>query len=337
MYVLNLMLSYLDYRVADVAAREPFSFSSGEIELIYPRLLETPGVCGAVLLSTCNRTELYLSLEDGVLLNPFILLCEAAGISAETVPYQTRCGDEVIWHLFAVACGARSQIWGEDQILAQVKQAVFAAREAKASDGILEVLFRQAVSGAKRVKTELGFQDVRDGTAERAALWLVQEHCHTALVIGNGMIGRHVAELLQKNGVDVTMTLRHYRHGQNVIPSGVGTVEYDLRYEKMPECDAVISATSSPHHTVQAARVAALTNCPRLFVDLAVPRDIEPAVTGLPGIQCKNIDELSHRELVQNRAQLWHEMEPILKRYLEDFKRWYRYKIKAPDAAGSNV
>lgn len=333
---MNLAVSYLDYETADVLAREPFSFSKSQITELYAGILAQEGVCGAVLLSTCNRTELYLSLEDGAKVNPFLLLCHAAGIPADTVPYQTRVGEEAAWHLFAVASGAKSQIWGEDQILAQVKDAICAAREANASDSILEVLFRQAISGAKRVKTELGFQDVRDGTAERAVKWLEERQCQTILVIGNGMIGRHAATLLCKQGKHVTMTLRHYRHGENIIPQGVHTVDYDRRYEQMEACDAVISATASPHHTVQLQALKKLSHCPCCFVDLAMPRDIEPEISSLPGVQCKNIDELSRQEVEQNRVQLWREMEPILKRYVNDFKRWYHFKTKMPNMAGSS-
>src|SRR5699024_821154 len=114
------------------------------------------GVSGAVLLSTCNRTEVYISSENGNI-DPGELLCRLAGCRYEDFDdaFVTRSGDECARHLMEVSCGLRSQILGEDQILTQVKTAAAIARESGASDAYLETLFRTASQCGKAVKTEL--------------------------------------------------------------------------------------------------------------------------------------------------------------------------------------
>ena len=128
------------------------------------------GCRGAVVLSTCNRTEVYLSLGEGQDLDPRVLLCQAAGISSGAFDHAfiTRWGVDCARHLMEVACGLRSQILGEDQILTQVKAAVALAREAGSADGVLETLFRTAAACGKSAKAGGRLSGVPTSAAHRA-------------------------------------------------------------------------------------------------------------------------------------------------------------------------
>ena len=140
---MNIVMSGLDHSAAPLELRERLSFTktaAGEMAL---ELTKQPGVEGAVLLSTCNRTEVYLSCSAGGI-DPGRLLCAAAGCSYGdfSEAFATRRGDGCARHLMEVSCGLRSQILGEDQIITQVKSALETARAAGAADACLETLFR---------------------------------------------------------------------------------------------------------------------------------------------------------------------------------------------------
>ena len=153
---MTLLMSGLDHDKASLALRERLSFTKNAAADMARELAGSRGVSGAVLLSTCNRTEAYLSCEEEPV-DPGKLLCSLTGCDhgefAEA--FVTREGEECVRHLMEVSCGLRSQILGEDQILTQVKDAAAIARESGAIDAVLESLFRTAASCGKAVKTEL--------------------------------------------------------------------------------------------------------------------------------------------------------------------------------------
>ena len=105
-------------------------------------------------------------------------------------------------------------------------------------------------------------------------------------------MGRLSAALLHRLGCAVTVTLRTYRHGETVVPAGCAVAPYEERYAAMKGVDLLLSATTSPHYTISARELAAVEDHPRLLADLAIPRDIEPAVGELPGVTLYNVDSL---------------------------------------------
>lgn len=330
-------MSYIDYNMAELKDREVFSCTKTEGRGIYEYLLKNPNILGAVIIATCNRTELYLSLREGADVNPFRELCGAIGVSYGSYGYMHRTlrQTEAIRHLCRVASGAESQIWGEDQIISQVRDAIKTAREIKASDTILNVVFRTGVSAGKKVKTLVDFKTDDDSTAARAVE--VLKSCpdvKNVLVIGNGMIGRLVAEILVKQGYSATMTLRQYKHGENVVPKGCGKVNYSDRYQKLAECDACISATSSPHYTVTAEGLKNLEKVPQVFVDLAVPRDVEPLVSEIEGVRCFNVDDISRELRNARQAEQLRQIDGIIEKYIDDFYKWldFRDNLKKENA-----
>ncbi len=322
-------MSYIDYSMADLTDREVFSFTKSEEREIYDFLCKDPDIMGAVIIATCNRTELYLSLRDGAEREPFRELCRAMGVSYEAYDHihKTLRQTEAIRHLCKVASGAESQIWGEDQIISQVRDAIKTAGELKSSDSILNVVFRTGVSAGKKVKTLVDFKTDDDSTASRAVSVLKDfGNVRDVLVIGNGVIGRLVAELLVKAGFNPTMTLRQYKHSENIIPKGCGKVNYSDRYGQMEKCQAVVSATSSPHFTVTMDKLRELGEIPRVFIDLAVPRDIDPQISRCEGVSCFNVDDISREIRNAHRKEQMERIDGIIGKYIDDFYKWLNYR-----------
>ena len=277
---MSLLMSGLDCHGAGVELREKLAFSRQQILDMLAWLKVQPGVDGCVLLSTCNRTEIYLSGDPE--LTPWRLLCRGANApEAALEPYfTTRVGMDAAKHLTEVACGLHSQILGEDQIITQVRIAMELAQQCNTADPTLAALFRRAVTAGKRARTEVHLRRGTPSMGTRCREILEQElgslEGKKILVIGNGQMGRLAAEILHDAGAEVSVTLRTYRHGETIVPRGCGTVPYEDRLAAIQCADALVSATTSPHYTVTAQLLAGLERLPKVAVDLAVPRDIDP-------------------------------------------------------------
>lgn len=328
---MKLCMAGIDHVSATLEQREKLSLVRGQVQAMLPRIAEQTG-CAAVLLATCSRTELYLHAEDErELPDAAEVLCEIAG-AAECRPFLTlRAGGEAVRHLMQVSAGMQSQIFGDDQIVSQVKDAAALARELKTTDAVLDTLFRRAVTAGKRVRTETRLTGVPASAAqagvrkaERFFGTLAGKH---AVVIGNGEMGRLAARALVEAGCTVTVTLRTYHHGETVVPQGCGTVPYDRRMESIEGADLVVSATTSPHFTLTAEQVAALKNPPRLLLDLAMPRDIESTAAS-EDTTLFNLDDLGELGDADNAAR--ETALRILKEETREFFAWLNYRAALP-------
>ena len=324
---MTIVMSGLEHSLAPISLRERLSFTKQQTAAMVRTIRSFPSISGCVLISTCNRTELYLSCSEEV--NPGELLCQAAG--TEYTPYQeafvTLSGKKAVEHLMEVAAGLRSRIFGEDQIISQVKGAIAIAREAGATDSILETLFRSAISAGKEIRAKVRLTSVPTSAASMAVALLKEKlgelKGKKALVIGNGEMGRLSASLLQQEKCQVSVTLRTYRHGETIVPPGCGVVPYDERFQHMEGCDILLSATTSPHYTVTVEQLNQIPSLPAVMVDLAIPRDIQPEAGQLPGVSLYNIDDLG--SYLENRT-VPQEVTDILRAQMENFTRWLNYK-----------
>ena len=330
---MGIIMSGLDYQKAPIALREQLSFTKTQAGALTGRLAQGEGILGCVLLSTCNRTELYLSCPPEGRAAPDRLLCRAVGLDPGPFAgaFVTRRGEEAVRHLMEVAGGLQSQIWGEDQILSQVKEAIAIAREQGAADPVLETLFRTAVSAGKEIKTKVRLTGVAVSAAARAVEVLRRDlgdlQGRRALVIGNGEMGRLSAALLREAGCAVTVTLRTYRHGETVVPAGCAVTPYGERYASMEGMDILLSATTSPHYTVSARQMSMLKARPGRVVDLAMPRDVDPAAGDLPGVTLYNVDTLGAE---QRRGALPQTVTDILDSHMARFYEWSNYRRCLP-------
>lgn len=327
-------MSGLDYERTEMALRERLSFPPERVRTLDRAIAGMEGVTGAVLLSTCNRTELYLTTEDDIA-PPGQLLCRAAreDWSVFAPCFVTREGENVGRHLLEVASGLRSQIWGEDQIITQVGRAIELAQEVESANAVLSTLFRTAVAAGKDVKTHVRLTAVPSSAAEEAVALLRQRlgglEDRRAVVIGNGEMGRRAARLLRAAGCRVTVTLRTYRHGETVVPFGCETVAYDRRYSAIDGADILFSATTSPHYTVTRDELERLTARPGWVVDLAVPRDVEPAVGTLEGVTLYNVDDFPGAPQTSDAEGLA-QAKQIVQRHLREFYQWWDYRECLP-------
>lgn len=329
---MHITMGGLNHHRVGVDVRERFALAADSLPQVLRAIGGQPGVSGCVILSTCNRMEVYLSHGADTAPDVPALLCAALGMEAG--PHRAFFGREAgrgaARYLCEVASGIQSRVLGEDQILAQVKDAITIARQAGTADAVLEALFRTAVTAGKRVKT--GVQLFRDGSsvAKRAVEKLDGEWDGRGparvLVIGNGAMGRLAAGELARRGHRVTVTLRAYRSGGPEIPPGCESILYEDRYLAMEGGDVVVSATTSPHFTMTQERFCGLQNPPGLLIDLAVPRDIEPGVGGHPGVQLWNVDDLKLENPAQNEEAL-ERASGLIEEQLERFSRWHHYRL----------
>ncbi|MEA4965433.1 MAG: glutamyl-tRNA reductase [Oscillospiraceae bacterium] len=337
---MEIQMIGIDHSLAPVEIRERFSFTTTAAQQAMEEVFALPDVEGCVLLSTCNRTELWVDAAEMPGLPK--LFCGLKGLPPEDyAPYLTvRRSDEAVQYLFELASGLHSRILGEDQVLAQVKTALARARELQCCGSVLEVLFRNAVTGAKRVKSELMLQTANASAAELAIQKLRAggmdfrgKHC---LVIGNGEMGRRAAAALLESGATVTVTVRQYRSGNVEVTPGCARIDYGERYRVLPGCEVVISATSSPNITLRRAEIEACgLSRDTLFLDFAVPRDIDPEVGLLPHATLYDIDWFSVPESEELRQEL-RETETLIREQKEKFMVWAQCRdlIPAVDELG---
>ncbi len=306
---MRLIMAGMDFTTAGVDTREAFSLGGARLPDILRAIASASG-CACAIVSTCNRTELYLSCADDPPPDGAALLCAALGVSPDSFrsAFAARTDRAALEHLMRVAGGMRSSVPGDDQIITQVRSAVEAAREAGTADALLEAAFRAAVTTGKRIKSRVSFAREGDSVAGEAVRRiegaLGDLHGRRALVIGNGVIGRLAATALRERGCAVSVTLRRRGGGAPSAPDGCAGVPYDGRYAALAGADILVSATTSPHHTVTAAEAARLPRLPGVMADLAIPRDIDPGVGRLPGVTLWNVDDMGSPGGAEQAARL---------------------------------
>jgi glutamyl-tRNA reductase len=320
----------LDYKRSNLSVREKFAVTkemSGKMLAGF----KDGGASGCVLVSTCNRMELYASIPEGCTLPLSKALCAALGRDFfEYGTYFTeREGEHVMEHLCRVASGLDSQIMGDDQIITQVREALELSRNQNCTDSYIETVFNISIHAAKAIKTKvlansLGTSSVPGKTVEK-----IKTMCHlagkNALVIGNGRIGRLVSELLLRENMNVTVTLRSHKRGTVQIPEQAEVINYDERYKAVEKSDIAVSATASPHLTLSKSEMSALKRVPKIIADLAVPRDVEPSIKDICGITLLTIDDISGEEryLPPKSVSM---TESIIAEHIAKYKQWLLFK-----------
>jgi glutamyl-tRNA reductase len=333
-----IKMAGIDYHKASVEYREQFSMTSSELAGALSKIKAQYPILGCIIITTCNRTELWISCtEDSfAAVSPDHILCQVRGLSYDAYqPYFTcRNGQDAVNYLMELSSGLHSQIFGDDQIISQVKQAVTTAREQQTTDAVLEVLFRTAITGAKQVKSKVHFTNVNRSVASAAVEFLKDQGICLAdtscLVIGNGEIGRLTASKLVSEGADTFITLRRYKAKDVIIPAGCQPIPYEDRYQKMKNVSVIISATLSPHYTITAEELLPyLENKPKIFIDLAMPRDIDPSIQKEASVTLYDMDTFETSGSCHHTQQELEATE-ILKAYEQDFLHWYDFREWIP-------
>ena len=334
---MSIQMIGIDHSKANIDVRCIFSFTKKQMADVLPKIKQQQGIHGCVMISTCNRMELWVSSEEELTFSLCEFLCELREVPFQIYgPYFTERKDkEAVKHLFALSCGLRSKILGEDQIITQVKEALAFAREQYTADNVLEVLFRMAVTAAKKVKTEVKLSIANQSVIHRAIQVLEEQgykiEGKKCMVIGNGAMGKLAAATLQQAGADVTVTVRQYRSGIVDIPRECNRIDYGKRMELFPECDLVVSATASPNYTLKKVCIDEVEiRHEMILLDLAVPRDIEPSVRKIEGIRLFDIDDFHVDIQNESLRENIEKAQQILDTQMEEFYQWYECRDVIP-------
>ncbi|HEV2773376.1 MAG TPA: glutamyl-tRNA reductase [Thermoleophilaceae bacterium] len=309
----GLLALGVSHKTAPLALRERLSLPEGRATGVLSELVTGDAVREAVVLSTCNRTELYLHAADPVEAESAALaaLSRQAGIPPTELfghLYAMR-GLGAVAHLFEVAAGLDSMIVGEAEIQGQVKRAYELALVEGVTGPLTNRLFRDALGAGKRVRAETAVGRRRVSVAS-VAVELAREVLgdlaeRRVLVIGAGENGELTARALRQAGVATTfLANRHYDRAIGLAQRfGGEAVRLDDLPHELARADIVVSATGSPHQIVGRDElelvVAEREGRALLLIDIAVPRDIDSAVRELPGIALYDMDDLQ-REVARN-------------------------------------
>ena len=334
---MSIFMLGIDHNMAPVDVRAQFAFTRKNTGETLHRLKEEAGICGCIILSTCNRLELWVSTADEKKPDLYQWLCSLKGVQGEQYQkyFTSRENEEAVEHLFYLTSGLKSQILGEDQILTQVKEALSMSRDEFTTDSVLEVLFRMAVTAGKKIKTEVPFSHGNPSVIHQAIRFLAEGgydvRNKVCMVIGNGEMGKVAAQTLMESGADVTVTVRQYRSGMVSIPFGCKRINYGERMEYLPKCDLVVSATASPNFTLREELFEDLElEKTIVLIDLAVPRDIEPEVGRFEGVTLYDMDSFKTDE---KPAELQEHLEAagkIVREQMDEFFKWLEGKNLIP-------
>ena len=335
----------LNHTTAPVAIRERLAFAEQELVAPLEQFCDS-AVEEVVILSTCNRVEFYLHTrqsEAGV--NPCVAFLAAYHTlpTSAFAPYLYQLHDaEAVRHLFRVAASLDSMVIGEPQILGQVKTAYLTAHATGRTGVVLNQLFTRALNVAKAVRSETGIGDhavsVSYAAVELAKKIFERLPDCTAMILGAGETSELAARHLLRQGVASMFVanrtpVRAERLAQALLAKAIS---WDTFPEHLAHADIVVSSTSAPHPIIRKAMVQkamrARKGRPMFFIDLAVPRDIDPDINTLDDVFLYDIDDLEHvveanRRERQLEAQA---AEDLIWREVRHFQQWLASRDAVP-------
>lgn len=302
----DLLALGISHRTAPIALRERLALTEGRATGLLSDLVAAAQISEAAALSTCNRTELYIVASDPVAAETAALgaLSGQSGIRPTDLAESlySRRGIEAARHLYRVASGLDSMILGEAEIQGQVKRAYELALVEGATGPILNHLFRGALSAGKRVRAETrigaGATSVPAAAVELATRTVGDLGGHRVLLIGAGATAELTARALAAHGADaIFVANRRYGRARALAERfGGSAARIDELPGQLEAADIVVSATNSPPHVIEREELeliaAARAGRPLLLIDLAVPRDIDPACREVPGVRVHDVDDV---------------------------------------------
>lgn len=344
---MSLVVAGASYKSAPIEAREKLAFSSGEIPEALAEITKLKGINEAVILSTCNRTEIYVDAKTDRMglesLESFVKARLGVDELDRGAFYVERSMDAAR-HLFRVVCSLESMVLGEAQILGQTKRAFEAAVAAGACGDVLSRLFKSAISLGKRVRTEtaIGSDSVSlSTTAFKAAFQQFPDlESRRIVVLGAGEMARlALGYLLDAGARDIVVATRTTDHSRDLAEEmGIGYCAFSDRYDHLGKADAVFSMTSAPRCVVEADRLATARREadregePLVVIDESVPRDVDPACGELSGVLLYDLERLSSivDEGLSRRMAAVGEVERMVQEAGEEFFSWMQERSVTP-------
>ena len=347
---MTLVAVGLNHHTSPVELREQIAFSAKSIPSAVLRLRKRLNDAGIVILSTCNRVELYVH-HPGSAENLFSeireFLCDWHNIAEKDFTdylYEYE-GEEVVRHLFRVTASLDSLVVGEAQILGQVHDAYLVAQTEQAADRIIHQLFQKAFSIAKTVRTQTeigsGKVSVSSVAVDLAASIFMELSGKTVLVIGSGEMGELTLKSLVERGVGtILVTNRSPERAAALAEMHDGeAIPYEHLHANLYRADIVISSTAAPHYVLHPSNFQEALKQrnyePMFVIDIAVPRDVEPACGELNNVYLYNVDDLQKvmEENIDARRKEIDRSMAIVDRGVEQFMRWMHGLAAEPTLA----
>ena len=335
----NLVLVGVNHKTTPVEIREKLAFNQDKLEASLGELVSSPEIIENIILSTCNRVEIYARVENtdrGIqLLQDFI--CDYHSISRGNLDqyFYSCCDNQAVEHLFRVSSSLDSMVLGEAQILGQVKDAYSTARSFSSTGMVLNQLFEKAFNVAKKVREETGISE-RGVSISSAAVELAKKifedlENHSVMLVGTGEMAELAAKHLISYGVKtVYVASRTYDRAaalaQTLNGCALGFEEFK---EEMYKADIIITSTAAPTFIIQKAMmekaIQKRKNKPIFLIDIAVPRDIAPEVNELENVYLYDIDDLQNvvnANMEERQKEAENAME-IVKHEVTKFNNWF--------------
>jgi len=330
----------LNHTTAPVEIRERLHLPEAALPAFFERLGQEAGVLERLILSTCNRVEVYAVTDDPEQAQVAIPHILAEGTRTPLALFEQKLyrhqQEAAVRHAFRVAASLDSLVLGESQILHQVKAAYEIARAQAATGPILNTLMGRALGVAKKVRTETGIGEAAVSIPS-AAIGLAKTIFgeladRTVLIVGAGEMAEVAARHLKGEGVHTVLVAhRHFDRAVELAAQiGGRAVRFDQIRHELLEADIVLSSTAAPHYILHRADVEELIrlrwNRPLFLIDIAVPRDIDPAVNEIDNVYLYDIDDLegvvaAHREARERESA---QAELLIEREVATFFRWLK-------------
>ncbi len=343
---MKLLLTGLNHKTAPVEVRERLAFENDALPEALDRLKERSGLLEGMILSTCNRVEVSVTADESADVEAAVetFLAESRKVDrAWVTPYLYRYdGSEAIRHLFRVASSLDSMVVGEPQILGQLKTAYSVAKEHGTLSGFLDLVMTRAFNVAKRVRTEtdIGQSAV---SVSYAAVELAREifgslNGKRVLVVGAGKMAESAARHLRRAGISEILVANRTRARAEAMADECGGTVIDYAYfeDMVPKVDIVLASSGAPHYILTEDQMrAAMTrrrNQPMFLIDIAVPRNIDPAVNKIESVFLYDIDDLGKvvDSNLRGRIEVAKEAEDIIREEVERMMARLKTREVAP-------
>jgi glutamyl-tRNA reductase len=340
---MTLTVLGINHKTAPIALRERVAIGRDELPEVTRALAAVPGVAECMIVSTCNRVELITSLESrDVDLAAFLCGQFALDPALLADHIYVHRDQQAVRHVFRVASSLDSMVVGEPQILGQVKEAFATARTAGTVGAELDHLMQGAFSAAKKVRseTEIGSNSVSIASVavELARKIFGSLQGRTVFLVGAGKMSELAARhLLQQGAGTILVTNRTIERARRMAePFNGRVIPFDQLYDSAAEADIIITSTGAPHHIFRQEHGQAFLhrrrNRPMFFIDIAVPRDVDPACNKIEGLFVYDIDDLQQVAAahIAERRSIAADAETLVAEELEKFHQRLRTVNAAP-------
>lgn len=343
---MQLVVLGLNHKSAPINVREQFSFDKSEVSTALDEVYHYDNISECVVLSTCNRTEIYAVLEEVNDPHQYMLTLMKELKHTDSIDEEAFFlleGEDCIEHLFRVAASLDSLVLGEGQILSQLKTAYLSAATAGFTGAVFNILFQKAIHVGKLIRTQTGIANT-PVSVSYTAVNLAEDSLDkplseaTVLILGAGKMSELTATHLQAKGVKtIFVSNRTFSKAELLARRFNGqAIKLDDFVEQAKLADIIITSTGSPHYIVKAEHardiIKARHGKPIVMIDIAVPRDIDPVVAQMDGIYLFNIDALesvveANKHIRQAEAK---KAEPMIQLAMDEINEKLNYLSVRP-------